>query len=309
MTHNRNGIAFAKLAMMAGIAALSTGLANAQNTPIGIPYQLTHSYNYDNSLSPDGKQMVFIKYFEGREQLFIMNADGRGEKQLTRADANHEDPAWSSDGTRIAFVKLENGSSIIHTINIDGTGEKAITPPDVKAIHPVWSADSRTLWYNNVSDLRPPEKNEAQIQTIDLATGAIESPVSDGVNTYPSLSPDGTMIAFRKIIDGNNSEVFIAKADGTNQKNLTNNPAFEGWPEWSPDGKRIAFAANRNSNYQIFLMNADGSNVQLAANTDGRATVPRWSRDGKTLYFTNCKNVDFRRSCEIMQMPVERDSQ
>lgn len=117
------------------------------------------------------------------------------------------------------------------------------------------------------------------------------------------------MIAFRKIIDGNNSEVFVAKADGTNQKNLTNNSAFEGWPEWSPDGRKIAFAANRNSNYQIFIMNADGSNVQLAANTDGRATVPRWSRDGKTLYFTNCKNVDFRRSCEIMQMPVEPDSQ
>ncbi|PYL40052.1 MAG: hypothetical protein DMF34_02410, partial [Verrucomicrobia bacterium] len=38
--------------------------------------------------------------------------------------------------------------------------------------------------------------------------------------------------------------------------NLTNHPAFDGWPSWSPDGTKIAFGSNRNSNYQIFIMNA-----------------------------------------------------
>ena len=71
-------------------------------------------------------------------------------------------------------------------------------------------------------------------------------------------------------------------------KNLTDHPAFEGWPAWSPDGKRIAFAANRNSSYQIFVMNSDGTNVKLVANTEGRATAPKWSPDGRTIYFTNC---------------------
>ena len=96
-----------------------------------------------------------------------------------------------------------------------------------------------------------------------------------------------------------NSEVFVANSDGTGAKNLTNHPSFDGWPSWSPDGSRIAFASNRNSSYQIFTMNPDGSEVRLLANTEGRATAPQWARDGQKIYFPICKNVDFGSACEI----------
>jgi Tol biopolymer transport system component len=97
-----------------------------------------------------------------------------------------------------------------------------------------------------------------------------------------------------------NSDVFVADADGSNAKNLTNHPAFDGWPAWSPDGTQIAFASNRRSSYQIFAMNADGSQVRLIANTEGRATAPKWSPDGKTILFTNCRNVDHGIDCQIL---------
>jgi TolB protein len=96
-----------------------------------------------------------------------------------------------------------------------------------------------------------------------------------------------------------NSEVFVANADGTDQRNLTSHPAFDGWPAWSPDGKQIAFASNRRANYQIFVMNNDGTNVRLVANTDGRATEPRWSPDGSRIYFSNCIPVSWGVDCEI----------
>jgi TolB protein len=86
---------------------------------------------------------------------------------------------------------------------------------------------------------------------------------------------------------------------------VTNHPAFDGWPDWSPDGHRIAFASNRNWNYQIFVMNEDGSGVRLLANTEGRATAPKWGKDGKSVYFSNCRKVDFGTDCEIF---VARDS-
>jgi TolB protein len=281
--------------------------AASQNRPLVLPRQITYSYNLDNSPSPDGKRMVFIRILEGREQLFVMNVDGTGEVQITRDEADHEDPIWSPDGRKIAFVLIANGKKIIHVLNPDGSSNEPVSPDSQSAIHPNWSPDSRRIAYCTDDDLRPPLKNASQIYSVDLATRKVTTLISGGVNTYPAWSPDGTRMLFRRMIGEMNSEVFIANGDGTAARNLTNHPSFEGWPAWSPDGRQIAFAGNRNANYQIFLMDADGGNVRLLANTEGRATVPRWSPDGKLVYFTNCRKVDFGSSCEIMvaELPAQ----
>ncbi len=300
--------AFPSFSWLAALAvATSSTSVVAQTRAVGIPYQATYSYNLDNSLSPDGSKMVFVKVVENRAQLFTMNIDGSQERRITNVDAEFEDPAWSRDGKKIAFVKRQNGRSRIFVSNIDGSDSRPISPEGMDAIHPTWSPDSKIILFNNSDDLNPPHKNAAQIYAIDIASGKVKMLISDGINTYPVFSPDGTKIAYRKIIGERNSEVFVANADGTNQKNLTNHPAYEGWPAWSGDGKQLAFAGNRNSNYQIFVMNADGSDVTLAANTNGRATVPRWAPDGSVLYFTNCQKIDWKSGCEIMALPLSRE--
>lgn len=265
----------------------------------GIAAPVTFSQNYDPSLSPDGKRMVFLKMLEGKEQLFIANSDGSGEKRLLNDRADIEDPAWSPDGSRVAYVRIANGKKAIHVMNIDATGDRRVTPPNQSPIHPEWTPDGKALLYCTDDDLDPPRKNAAEVYRLDLDSGKIRTLISGGVNTYPVASPDGRKIAFRKMLDIN-SEVFVADADGRNLRNLTDHPAFEGWPAWSPDGKRIAFAANRNSSYQIFVMDADGGNVQLAANTEGRATAPKWSPDGRLIYFTNCWKTGLSGACEIL---------
>lgn len=278
---------------------------HAQDQAVGLATQLTSSYNMDNSLSPDGARMVFIKIIEGREQLFIMNSRGGGEQQVTRDAANHEDPTWSPDGRRIAFIRITGQEQRVYLMNPDGSGLEALTPAAQHALHPSWTPDGQRILYCTDDDLRPPVKNAAEIYAIDLRTKQVTTLISGGVNTFPVMSPDGKQIVFRRMLE-TNSEVFVADADGKNPRNLTNHPAFEGWPAWSPDGREIAFAGNRNSAYQIFVMKADGSDVRLIANTEGRATVPRWSPDGKTIYFTLCRNVDNTldgRACEIMTAP------
>ena len=282
------------------LAGLQATPAAAQSQPAGLAWQLTYSYNMDSALSPDGARMVFIRIIEGREQLFAMNTDGTGEVQLTRDAADHEDPAWSPDGRKLAFIRIVDGNKQVALMDPDGSGVETLTPVAQHALHPSWTPDSRRILYCTDDDLRPPAKNEAEIYSIDLGTRKIATLISGGVNTFPVMSPDGHHVAYRHMIGEMNSEVFVADADGSHVRNLTRHPSFEGWPAWSPDGTRIAFAANRNSSYQIFVMDVDGGNVQLVANTEGRATAPKWSPDGSKIYFTNCRNVDFGRGCEIL---------
>jgi TolB protein len=292
------GTSFALLALaLLGLPVHAAG-------PLGLAYQLTHSGNVDPAFSPDGKRVVYISVVEGKEQLFLMDADGKNQKQITREPYDHEDPAWSPDGRKLAFVSDKDDLEVIYLMNPDGTGLEALTRPSARVIHPDWSPDGTKIAYCTDDDLQPPKKNASDIEVIEVKTRQVTKLITGGTNTYPVWSPDGKSIAFRRILGEMNSEVFVARADGTEQRNLTNHPAFDGWPAWSPDGKRIAFASNRNSSYQIFVMNADGSDVQKVANTEGRATAPKWSRDGKSLYFPICRNVDFGADCQIFVAPT-----
>ena len=61
-------------------------------------------------------------------------------------------------------------------------------------------------------------------------------------------------------LDGN-AEIYVINADGSGLTNLTNDPGNDYDPDWSPDGRQIAFSSTRDGNYEIYVMNADGSEV------------------------------------------------
>ena len=91
------------------------------------------------------------------------------------------------------------------------------------------------------------------------------------------------------------SEIYVMDADGGNQRRLTNNPASDSAPSWSPDGKRIVFVSDRDGHVDangwptgdIYVMDADGGNPQNLTNNLGRDTSPSWSPDGKHIIFSS----------------------
>lgn len=121
-------------------------------------------------------------------------------------------------------------------------------------------------------------------------------PASETQTSNSVTSPkDERLLAFTSQQDGND-EIYTVRADGSEMTNLTNNPAYDANPFWSPDGKRIAFQSDRNSPglySQIFLMDADGANVApLTTNTDERqlplninGKLNPWSPDGSKLLY------------------------
>ena len=121
-------------------------------------------------------------------------------------------------------------------------------------------------------------------------------------DTYPAPSPDGRQLIWRRVTatggkteSGRNSEVFWMNLDTGETKNLTNDQAFDGWPAWSPDGRRIAFASNRANAafeaFDIYVANADGSNpvrVTFGDGVEGTGswTKPNFSADGRRILCT-----------------------
>jgi uncharacterized repeat protein (TIGR01451 family) len=93
-------------------------------------------------------------------------------------------------------------------------------------------------------------------------------------------------IVFLSNRDGNR-EIYVMNADGTNQTRLTNDPADEQNPAWSPDGSRVAFESNRSGNDDIWVMNADGSDPIQLTTDPGSDVAPDWSPDGTRITFSS----------------------
>jgi Tol biopolymer transport system component len=90
-------------------------------------------------------------------------------------------------------------------------------------------------------------------------------------------------IVFQSDLDGDN-EIYLLTREGV--RKLTDNAWNDEFPRWSPDGRRIAFTANRTGTYQIYVMNEDGSEVEQLTKSEDDAVEEGWFPDGRKLAYT-----------------------
>ena len=91
-------------------------------------------------------------------------------------------------------------------------------------------------------------------------------------------------------------------ADGVNPINITNHPAKDGRPDWSPDGNQIAFSSDRDGNWEIYVMNADGTNPINITNHPAEDNHASWSPDGNQIAFSSNRDD---RNWEIYAMNAD----
>jgi Tol biopolymer transport system component len=111
-----------------------------------------------------------------------------------------------------------------------------------------------------------------------------QTKISDEHVTPRTVPGRNGKIAFTSTRDGN-PEIYTMEADGSNVQRLTNNPASDSSPKWSPDGTKIAFLGSNGFQYDIYVMNADGSNQTRLTNNLVIVEPPEWSPDGTRIVF------------------------
>ena len=222
---------------------------------------------------PGNGLIAFTSTRSGDSEIFAMNPDGSAQKDLTKDHGSSDSqPAWSPDGSRIAFTSDRTGTNEIWVMNADGTGQVQLTTDaaPVSDSQPAWSPDGTRIAFTRDPD---GTGTNAQILSMNATDGAGQvqlttdpPPVS---NSQPAWSPDGTRIAFTSNRDGND-EVYLMNADGTAQADLTNDPAADSKPAFSPDqGTKVVFQSDRTGDEEIYWTQVpNGSPLQIALQSD-----------------------------------------
>jgi TolB protein len=253
-------------------------------------------------VSPDGDTLLFQSNRSGRWALYTAGRDGANVRLLLDSGDDPSTPTWSPDGKRIAYVATVAGSTEIFVVDADGRNARQLTAAPGDDEHPHWGSDGRIWWDSGrtTPDLGLPWHQHFQEVHSMRADGSDvrQHTRCRALCTFASLSPDGTRLLYRKVLatpgldwgqgaSPRNSEVFIADVDGGNERNLSNAPAFDGWPTWSADGQWIAFASNRGGMAnvgQVYVVRPDGSGLRQVTSGDWSNVQPSFSPDGRRLY-------------------------
>lgn len=215
--------------------------------------------------------------------------DLRSDRRAADGDAAGQ--AVVSDGQLIAFQAYREGNGEVFLMDENGNGLVNVTNHDSLDYHPVGSPDGRWIaWVSNRS-------GSSQIwvahrdgtdprQATQWPSGAID----------PSFSPDSRHIVFDAEDVNGNVDIYTIELATGNVANLSNHPAIDSHPFWSPDGLEIAFYSNRDNpasdSMDVYVMSSDGGQVRRLTTDVGDDRYPSWSPDGSRIAFSSTRTGD-----------------
>jgi WD40 repeat protein len=253
-------IAFGRDGEVYLLSADGSTVANLTNNP---------SSDRDPAWSPDGRAIAFTSDRAGTSQVYVMNADGSGQAQITSGAPAHN-PAWSPDGGKIAFsIALSNGGSDIYVMNPDGSAIAQLTSTG-NADSPAWSPDGTRIAFMIIGVF----ESDIFVMTAD-GRGVTQLTAVPGIDANPNWSPDGTKIAFNSDRSGER-HIHVMNPDGSGVTQLTFGTGSDFGPVWSSEGSKIAFASSPSGAIRLYMMNPDGTEQAPLTPNAYNVSSPAW---------------------------------
>jgi Tol biopolymer transport system component len=238
--------------------------------------------------SPGGHRIAYWAVSAGQRDIWTIPADGGEPVAVTRDTATDWGPVWSPDGRWLYFLSDRGGSRDLWRAPIDEvTGElrgplEAVTTGVSDVNEASVSADGRRIAITVGSASSEIVRLGFDPERERLTGDAVTVLASRNPFHQVSLSRDERWLAYRSIAP--QDDIYIVRTDGGGRRRLTDDPARDRGPVWSPDGEWLAFYTNRGGNYEIFLIRRDGTGLRRLTDTPGRTTTdPRFSPDGRRL--------------------------
>lgn len=242
--------------------------------------------------SPDAGRVAYtVSYYsvaqnKSNTELFMMNADGSDNTQLTRTAWNEGQPAWIKGGTKLTYLSSESGSSQVWEMNVDGTARHRLTDYDGDIEGFAFSPDGRRLLF--IAQVKTVSSVKDKYPDLDKTTGILVTDLmykhwDEWVTTAPHpfvADFDGSAVASdaKDILDGEPYESPMKPWGGIEQL------------AWSPDGQEVAYTCRKktgleyavSTNSDIYVYNVEtGQTHNLTEENKGYDTNPQYSPDGR----------------------------
>ena len=227
-----------------------------------ILYASTHGANPECPPKPDYSHGYVWKVYKDYE-LYMANADGSDPQIFLPAPGYDAEATISPIGDRIVFTSMRNGDLDIYSVNIDGSDLKQLTNTLGYDGGPFYSWDGKKIVYRSYH----PKAEE-------------------DIGRYKDLLA-------QELIQPTTFQLMVMNADGTNQRQITNNEYANFAPFYYPDNKRIIFCSNINSKdpqkpiFNLWMINEDGSGLEQITYFIGFDGFPMFTHDGKKLVFAS----------------------
>jgi len=251
----------------------------------------------DTTWSPDGRTIAFISNMSGRNNVWLVPADGGWPTQLTVSDQRQSSPAWSPDGKWIAYQSDYDGDEQWDIFLVSPKTGQVVNLTNTREIaeqSPVWSPDGRYLAYL----VKPKTSSTHEIDVYDTLMREVKHVTTgtpkDRGNYGQVWSKDGKWIAYRQTqAKGTDSNIFVAEV-GTGKTTLLTEHRGENLytvNDFSPDGTHLLITSNAGNGYEnVGLLDIASRKVEWLTRDKWEISGGNFSPDGKTVTWT--ANVD-----------------